>query len=370
MTVIVALDKFKGSLTTFQANEVVKNAIKEVFPAAKVFCFPMADGGDGFADVMQHYLQTKTISVATVNALQMPIISNYQWDEKNSIALIEVAKASGMQQLAKHQLNPLFTSTYGTGVLINHAIQSGAKKIILGLGGSATNDGGIGILDALGFKFLDSLGNVLVPMGKHLSQIAAIKEPINGIPNIRFELACDVDNTLFGANGAAYMYAAQKGASPADILHLDKGLQHLTKITRLQCGTDYSQIKGCGAAGGIPVGILSFFNAKIVKGINVVLNHSNLLSFATQADIIITGEGKVDDQSLHGKVVHSIADIAKLYKKCCIAYCGINSSGNSLAAELKNIYQIKKDDISMQYAIDNADALLFNLVKSTIEQYA
>ncbi|MDI9366127.1 MAG: glycerate kinase [Flavobacterium sp.] len=366
MTILVALDKFKGSLTTFQANEIVHKAIKQVYPTSTIYNFPMADGGDGFSDVMQHYLQTKTVIVPTVNALLEPITSNYQWNDKNSMALIEVAKASGMQQLAKHQLNPLHTTTYGTGLLIKYAIKSGAKKIMLGLGGSATNDGGIGILSALGFQFLDASGYILAPIGLNLSAVSFIKKPSNGFTNIEFELACDVDNVLYGQSGAAHVYAAQKGASKIEIAYLDEGLQHLAKLLMLQCGIDYSETKGCGAAGGIPVALLSFFNAKIRKGIDLVLEQSNLLNLAAKADLLITGEGKIDNQSLHGKVVSSIASIAKFHRKPCIAYCGVNASNNSFNDAFKNIFALKNNTITEQYAIENASSLLFELVKHTI----
>ncbi len=249
---------------------------------------------------------------------------------------------------------------------IIHAIESGAKKIMLGLGGSATNDGGIGILAALGFEFLDKLGNKLIPNGNNLIELAAIREPSNGIPTIEFELACDVDNVLYGKNGAAYVYAAQKGASPIDITYLDEGLQHLAKILMLQCGIDYSETKGCGAAGGIPVTILSFFNASIKKGIDLVLSQTNIKNVAAEADIFITGEGKIDNQSSHGKVTSGITDLAKFYSKSCIGYCGIDASGNSLTRKFQQIYQLKNSAVTHQDAMDNAATLLYWLVKHTI----
>ena len=367
MIVIVALDKFKGSLTTFEANEIVEKGIKEYFPSASVLCFPMADGGDGFSDVMRHYLQTKMVFVPTVNALQQPILSHYEWDNKNYIAIIEVAKASGMQQLAKQNRNPLYTNTYGTGLLIKHAINNGAKKIILGLGGSATNDGGIGILAALGYKFLDKDGNLLVPIGKHLRAIKQINQSKLYAPNIEIELACDVDNILFGNQGAAYMYAGQKGASENDIKVLDEGLRNLSSVLSKYCGADFSATQGCGAAGGIPLGIQSFFNAKIVKGINLIINHSGILHYASKADLFITGEGKIDNQSLHGKVISSIANIANSNGKSCIAYCGINTVNESFQKQFNNIFAIKNDTISEQYSIDNASNLLLELVEKTIK---
>lgn len=369
MTVLIALDKFKGSLTTFQANTIVSSAINKVIPTAVVHSFPMADGGDGFSDVLQYYSQTKKVEVPTVNALHLPIISNYQWDNKELVAFIEVAKASGMQQLPKHQLNPLQTSTYGTGLLIKHALDKGAKKIILGLGGSATNDGGIGILSALGFKFFDVFGNILEPNGSNLLAIKSIHEPKTGIPKVEFVLACDVNNELYGENGAAFVYAAQKGASKDDIVYLDKGLQSLSNLLVSLGLDDFSKTKGCGAAGGIPLGILSFFDATIEKGIDLVIRQSNILNVAAKADLLITGEGKIDNQSMHGKVIASIADIAKFHAKPCLAYCGIDTSKKDLQDVFKAIYAIKNDTMSEDYAVENASVLLLKKVMDTIGEH-
>ena len=209
MKIVIAPDKFKGSLTSFQVCDAIASGIKQASKSAETFHFPMADGGDGFAEVMKYYLKTETVACQTVDPLGRDIKASYQWNAKSRTAIIEMAVASGLALLSEAEKSPLKTSTLGTGLLIKHAIGKGAKTIILGLGGSATNDAGIGILSALGFQFRNRRDNVLYPSGGNLSAIQKVSLPTL-IAHVRFIIACDVQNVLHGPRGAAFVYAPQK----------------------------------------------------------------------------------------------------------------------------------------------------------------
>lgn len=309
MNVVVAVDKFKGSLTTFEANSIIQSAIKKVNPTFQVTSFPMADGGDGFSKVLKFYLKTQTVKVKTIDPLHRKLQGFYEWDKEHKTAIIEMAVASGLVLLKKKEQNPLKTSSYGTGLLIQHAIENGAKKIILGLGGSATNDGGMGIAVALGFKFKDKVGNLLSPSGASLLQIHSIEKPTKPFP-VSIIIACDVNNPLFGKQGAAYIYAPQKGASSEQVLLLDKGLRNLSKVIEKSTHHKVAKIPGTGAAGGVPALLIAYFKTTMLNGIDLVIKYSGINKQLKNTDLLITGEGKIDHQSMSGKVVGSLALLA------------------------------------------------------------
>lgn len=359
MKIIVAPDKFKGSLTSFQACNSIAAGIKQVDKNTDVHSFPMADGGDGFAAVLQYYLQTQTIHCTTVDPLHRSMNASYQWDPTNKTAIIELAVASGLALLKEEERNPLLTSAFGTGLLINDAIRKGAEKIVLGLGGSATNDAGTGILKALGFVFLDANEKELRPSGGNLSLIQKIIAP-DVIPPVIFDIACDVHNPLFGENGAAFIYAPQKGAGQREVLLLDEGLRHFHHIILKQTGKDIAHTPGAGAAGGIAVGLMAYFNVRIKKGVELVMAASRIEDAMHNADMIITGEGKIDRQSKEGKVVGSISELANQNNIPAIALCG------SLQLDVLGVKQlglsyasaICKEPSLLQSCIDNAAELL------------
>ena len=321
MKIIVAPDKFKGSLTSFEACQSISRGIRKANKKIVVSEFPMADGGDGFTSVLKHYLKTDTINCDTVDALGRKISASYQWNEKEKAAVIELAVASGLVLLEEKERNPLYTSSLGTGLLIKHAIDKGAKKIVLGLGGSATNDGGTGILSAMGFQFADEKGDHLPVNGENLLLIKKIIPP-SFVSPVKFEVACDVQNVLYGRNGAAYVYAPQKGADEKQVVLLDHGLKNLADVIQSQTGKDISDIPGTGAAGGIAAGLLPFFDVEMKNGIELIIAASNVEEHFPNADLVVTGEGKIDNQSGSGKVVGHIATLAKKYGLDCIAFCG------------------------------------------------
>lgn len=366
--VIIAPDKFKGSLTSMQACECIRSGVLQANKNAAIKIFPMADGGDGFATAIKYYWQTATVHCKAVNPLMKAIDATYEWDETNKTAIIELASASGLMLLKEDEQNPLHTSTYGTGLLIQHAIEKGACKIIVGLGGSATNDAGIGILSALGFGFKNKQGNILPPVGASLSSVNSI-EPPPLLPSVEFVVACDVANTLFGRQGAAYIYAPQKGADGNAVKILDKGLRHFAYIIQLQTGKDIASFSGSGAAGGTAAGLAAFFKTQIVSGAKFIIDISKIEEQIEGAGIVITGEGKLDSQSLQGKAVYEIAMLAKKRQTPLIIFCGQNTLGKAALQKAgKPIVVALTQKGSDDAAIKNAAALLSNAAANYFKQ--
>jgi glycerate kinase len=276
-------------------------------------------------------------------------------------AIIEMAKASGITLIQPDQYNPSGNSTYGTGELIRDALEKGVSKIILGIGGSATNDGGIGLAAALGYRFLDGNNQELPPKGSNLAFIHTIDTSGAVSTNhIEFLIACDVKNPLIGPMGATHVYAKQKGADPAMIEQLEQGMVHYASIIKKQLGIDISEVEGGGAAGGLGAGCLVFLNAKLVSGIGLVMQISGLEKHVKDADLVITGEGKVDKQSLQGKVVAGVCSLTKKYSRRTIIVCGTNQleAFQLEALNSPEIYPIAAVGRSLQYSIANAAKLL------------
>ena len=359
MKIIIAPDKFKGSLTSFEVCRAIARGIKQADARAEVFSFPMADGGDGFAEVMKFYLQTDTIDCATVDPLGRTLKASYQWNSKNKAAIIEMAVASGLVLLKQEERDPLQASTFGTGLLIRDAIDKGAKRIILGLGGSATNDAGTGILSALGFQFRDSNGNLLKACGQNLLQIEKIVPPPE-IPDAKFEIACDVQNILYGPQGAAYVYAPQKGANEDAVRVLDDGLKHFADILTQRTGKNIASIPGTGAAGGIAAGLMGFFEVELRKGIDLIIKASGIQNKIAEADLLITGEGKIDEQTLEGKVVIEVSRLASEYHVPVAAFCGILDANDAILARLHLNFteSLVTDEVPKEVAMINAGDLL------------
>jgi glycerate 2-kinase len=314
---LIAADSFKDALDTFGVCQAIGKGIKSALPNAKIVELPLSDGGEGLSDIAAYYFDLQQIEVETFDPLFRKIKATYGLSQDNTTAFIEMAKASGLQLLTNEERNPLKTSTFGFGELIKNAIEKGAIRIILGLGGSATNDAGIGMAAALGWQFFDKNNNVLSPIGENLDKIAKVISPENFPKNIIFEAICDVKNPLFGENGAAHIFARQKGANNQEIEILDKGLQHFAKITNQ---TEKANATGAGAAGGLGFGCLFFLNAKLKRGIDSVLDWANFDQHLPNTDWIFTGEGRLDSQTLQGKLIAGIAERAN--GKPIIALCG------------------------------------------------
>lgn len=260
MKIVIAPDKFKGSLSSFAVCDAIEQGLLQAVSSFQITKLPMADGGDGLSEVMGHYTQASVQTSVVQNPLGTSISAGWLLSADGKTAFIEMAKASGLSLLKKRDYNPLLTSTYGTGQLIRAAIESGASAIIVGIGGSATNDGGIGMASALGYRFLDEKGNELAPIGKNLIRIKSIDgSKAANVSKVHFQIACDVKNPLYGENGAAKIYAPQKGADEATVEDLDKGLMNYAAVVKKELGIDVSTLEGGGAAGGLgPVAWLSW----------------------------------------------------------------------------------------------------------------
>jgi len=370
MRIIIAPDKFKGSLTSFEACQVIAAGFKEADSSAALSLFPMADGGDGFAQVMKYYLDTDTVDCKTIDPLERKMDGSYEWNAMRKIAIIEMAVASGLTLLNNEERNPLKTSTYGTGLFIKDAIAKGAKQIVLGLGGSATNDAGTGILSALGFKFIDANDEALHPCGENLLLIKRVIPP-QVFPNVIFEIACDVQNPLYGLNGAAYVYARQKGADDDAIKQLDDGLKNFATILKQQTDHDVADIPGAGAAGGIAAGLIAFFKVQLKSGVQMVLDASGIKNKIAKADLLVTGEGKIDEQTLSGKVVSELALLGSRHKITVAAFCGTSELNNSLINKLGVQYleTMVSPSLAKSEAISNAEQTLRDKARNFLKQF-
>lgn len=320
---ILVSDSFKGTLSAIEVCNIMKSSIKNLYKDANIISVPVADGGEGTVDAFLYALGGEKKSVWVSDAFnEQKILAHYAM-LKDDIAVIEMAACAGLP-LVKNRLEPDKTTTFGVGELIIDAINSGAKKIILGLGGSATNDGGCGMAAALGVKFKDEQDQEFIPTGGTLSQIYKIdmNNIYSKIKDVEFISMCDVDNPLCGRLGASAVFAPQKGADEDMVKLLDEGLAHLAKIIKRDLHIEVKDIKGAGAAGGLGAGSIAFLQSKLTKGIDVVLDTINFDKLVSKADIVFTGEGKFDSQSLHGKVVMGVANRSQKYKTPVIVVTG------------------------------------------------
>lgn len=322
MHIIIAPDKFKGSLSAAEVGDAIRQGIHSHHTAIKTTILPLADGGDGAIEVLDHYRPLRTVEVAVQDALFRPVTATYKTD--GHTAYIEMAAAAGLSMLAPGERNCLETTTYGVGRLVMDAIRKGAVHVLLFVGGSATNDGGIGLAAALGYRFLDENGRPLSPIGKHMERISRIdkRELHIAVPKIGLTVICDVNNPFYGPTGAAYIYARQKGASEADLPRLDTGLRHLASLIRRDLGKDISQIPGAGAAGGLAGGAIAFMNGAIRSGTDYFLEVAKLEDHLRGADLIVTGEGLLDGQTAYGKAIDGVSHLARKAKVPCVVICG------------------------------------------------
>ena len=320
---ILVPDSFKGTLSAIEVCNIMKSSIKNLYKDANIISVPVADGGEGTVDAFLYALGGEKKSVWVSDAFnEQKILAHYAM-LKDDIAVIEMATCAGLP-LVKNRLEPDKTTTFGVGELIIDAINSGAKKIILGLGGSATNDGGCGMASALGVKFKDEQDQEFIPTGGTLSQIYKIdmNNIYPKIKDVEFISMCDVDNPLCGKLGASAVFAPQKGADEDMVKLLDEGLAHLAKIIKRDLHIEVKDIKGAGAAGGLGAGSIAFLQSKLTKGIDVILDTIKFDELVSKADIVFTGEGKFDSQSLHGKVVIGVANRSQKYKTPVIVVTG------------------------------------------------
>ncbi|MGI9544476.1 MAG: glycerate kinase [Cyclobacteriaceae bacterium] len=372
MKVLLAPDKFKGSLSAVEVCRAMAEGINLYDPEIETVHFPLADGGDGTSEILTYHAKGHMVTCPTLNPLFKPIEGSYGISGDKKTAFIELAQASGLHLLAETERNPMFTSTYGTGLLILDAINKGVEKIILGIGGSATNDGGLGLAAALGYTFIDKGGQELHPVGKNLSNLYCIQDArlLFDPDKITIEVACDVRNPLFGPNGAAFVYAPQKGANSQEVEHLDAGLRQFDKVVTQDLGIAIAGVSGAGAAGGAGGGAVAFLNARLIPGIELVMEATNFGKALKGTDLILTGEGKIDKQTKEGKVVAGVSQKAKEHQIPVAAISGILEldTDELLAIGVKQARDLISLSKEPETAIKDAYRLVKELSNQMIEQ--
>jgi len=354
--IVVATDSFKGTLRASEACRIIADAIARRVPDAELVIKPMADGGEGTAEAMMAAGDGRWVPRAVMGPLpDMRVEAGFAWFDADRTAVVEMASASGLELLSPGQMNPLRTTTCGTGQLIRHAADYGAAEVLLAVGGSATVDGGVGAAAALGWQFLDSDGQPVPLGGGGLSWITRILPPQGlNLPPVR--VLCDVENPLCGPQGAAKVYAPQKGADAAMVEQLEHGLEHLAELVAAQTGHRITDLPGAGAAGGLAAGAVAFMNGTIVSGIETVLAHSRLAEDLPFCDWVITGEGSFDEQSLQGKVVSGVACLARRFGVRVAVIAGQVRVRRSVyrAAGITAALACRTDDMTFDYAIGHA----------------
>ncbi len=376
MRLLIIPDKFKGSLTSEEVYKAIKKGVEKVTENSHFHFVKASDGGDGFLEAIKMYRNCSEVKMDTLDPLGRKISSVYLYDGQTQSAYIEMANSSGMELLQPKERNAGLTTTYGTGQHIDDALKRGAKYIYVGLGGSATNDGGIGIAKALGYDFLDRDGASLKPIGKHLSEIHDIVKPVHGVATseVCFYAVNDVKNPLFGENGAAYVYAGQKGADKSMIKELDEGLRNLSEIVIGNMGKDFSDLPGSGAAGGTAFGLKAFLNAEFLSGIDFILEVSGVKQVLVEEkfDYLITGEGKIDAQTLSGKLIEGVVELAKKYHIPVLAVCGmLDVPLNELTSKgVIDVIEIRDVGKSLEYNMENAAILLEEKISRYFEELA
>ena len=318
---VVVSDSFKGTVSSREICEIAQRVIPRHFPACEVVCIPVADGGEGTVDCFVQAMGAQRVGVTVTNALGEKSAAAYA--RLGELAIIEMAAAAGLPQVGALRC-PGTATTYGVGELIAHAVDSGCRKILLGLGGSATNDGGCGCAAALGVRFYDADGQSFVPVGDTLGRIARIDtaEAEALLRSVEITVMCDVTNPLYGPTGAAYVFAPQKGADAEKVKSLDAGLRHFGDVIRSQLGIDVSMMPGAGAAGGMGAGCVALLGGTIQSGIDAVLDVTGFDRQLEGADLVITGEGRIDSQSADGKVISGVARRTKAKGVPLIAIAG------------------------------------------------
>ena len=332
MKITIAIDSFKGSLTTFEAGNAAAEGIRRVMPDAEITVSPLADGGEGTTEAIVSALGGRMRELSVTGPLpEKQVYANYGIVESTKTAIIEMSSASGITLVSESERNPMNTTTFGVGELILDAVRLGCRSFVVGIGGSATNDGGTGMLSALGFEFLDANGNRISLGAKGLSEMCEIR--CDKVPpelsECRFKIACDVKNPLCGSNGCSAIYGPQKGATAENIPLMDKWLDNFARLTKAVNPNANPDYPGSGAAGGMGFACMSYLGGELVSGIDLVMTETRLEDKIRESDLVITGEGRLDSQSANGKAPVGVARLAKKHNKPVIAFSGIVSEDAS-----------------------------------------
>ena len=366
MKIIVATDSFKGSLTSIQAGEAIREGILKVYKKASVKVCSLADGGEGTAETIIGATGGKMITASVTGPLGKKVQAQY--GIFNETAVIEIASAAGLTLITQSERNPLYTTTYGVGELILDAMSKGCREFIIGLGGSATNDGGVGMLQALGFSFLNSEGKNIGPGANGLSSLTFIKGTDLDLSDCKFYIACDVENPLCGKNGASYVYGPQKGATPESVEKMDMWLASYGELTKkFNVGTD-PDAPGAGAAGGLGFAFMSYLHGEFYRGTDLVIKITGLEDVVKDCDMVITGEGRLDGQSVMGKAPMGVARLGKKYGKPVIAFAGSIGEGAELCNDhgIDAFFSVVKGPCAKEDAMAYENA--YKNLQDTVEQ--
>ncbi|WP_174509757.1 glycerate kinase [Klebsiella oxytoca] len=357
MKIVIAPDSYKESLSALEVATAIEAGFQEIFPDAEYVKLPVADGGEGTVEAMVAATQGHLVQVTVTGPLGEPVQAFYGLSGDERCAFIEMAAASGLESVPVASRNPLITTTWGTGELIRHALDAGVQQIIIGIGGSATNDGGAGMVQALGAKLLTQDNQQIAAGGGALEQLAHID--LSGLDSrladCRIDVACDVTNPLTGPEGATAVFGPQKGATAEMIVRLDRALAHFAQIIHRDLAVDVLQLEGGGAAGGMGAALYAFCGARLRPGIEIVTDALHLAELVADADLVITGEGRIDSQTIHGKVPVGVAKVAQRYNVPVIAIAG------SLTADVGVVHQHGLDAVfSVIYSVCTLEEALAN----------
>lgn len=373
MKILIAPDSFKGSVSALDVAKNIESAVRAVDSDIETVLMPVADGGEGTVDAIASCVPAEIQKVMVCGPMKVEAEAYYAIIEDGKTAVIEMAQASGLPMVSVAERNPLLATTYGTGQLMKDALDKGVKKMIIGIGGSATNDGGAGALNALGALFLDKKGKQLSLGGGTLAELKEIdlSQFDKRIYDTEIVVACDVTNPLTGPTGASYIYGPQKGATPEMVEELDQALRHFADVSREVLNEDFSLCPGAGAAGGLGFALLAFCKAKFAAGIDIVLDVCGFEKELQDADLVITGEGRIDGQSVCGKVLYGIGMRAKEKNVPVIAIGGgvKEDSEALLDFGISAMFSIANGPMTLEYAMENGPALIRQVVKNIMRVF-
>jgi len=367
MKIVIAPDSFKGSLTAMEVSDAIEQGIREIFPEAEIVKIPMADGGDGTVQCLVNATGGKILREKVTGPLGNEVLASYGILGDKKTAVIEMAEASGLTLVPENKRNPLITTTYGTGQLIKSALGQGCRKMIIGIGGSATNDGGAGMVQALGAKLLDKDGEEIGFGGGELKKVFRIDTKCldNRLSETKVLIASDVSNPLCGSQGASRIYGPQKGATPEVIEELDESLAYFAGIIKRDLNKDVKDIPGAGAAGGLGAGLIAFLDAELRPGIEIIIEIVKLEQAIQDADLVITGEGKIDSQTIYGKAPIGVAKIAKKYNVPVIAVAAIIGDDADIVHQYGIDTLLKISEPPMN--LNESKVKKYRLIKKTIK---
>lgn len=373
MKIIVSSDSFKGSCSAIEVADSIEKAIHEVDSTVNVVKMPVADGGEGTIDAITSCVPATIYELEVCDPMGENAMAKYAIIENGETAVIEMAQASGLPMVPVEDRNPLVATTYGTGQLMKDALDRGVKRMIIGIGGSATNDAGAGMLMALGASLRNAEGDEITLGGGALSDVTEIdlSEFDSRVFDVEITVACDVTNPLTGENGASYVYGPQKGATPEMVELLDAALSHFAKVSANVLGVDYSTYPGTGAAGGLGFSLIAYCKAKFAAGIDIVLNVSGFEKELTDADLVITGEGRIDGQSVQGKVLYGIGIRAKERNVPVIAIGGaVRSDSEALLNHgITAMFSIANGPVTLEYAMEHGCELIEQITKNIMRVF-